>query len=73
LRDAAVSGLGVAMLPRAVVEDLLQTGRLVRLLEGFRCPVMPVHAVYPASRRQVARVEAVVQVLLAHLQPAPLG
>lgn len=67
LRDAAVAGLGVALLPRVVVLDLLQSGALVQLLEGFRCQPLPVHAVYPASRRQVARVEAVVQALLAHL------
>jgi len=41
----------------------------VHLLPGFRCKPLPVYAVYPASRRQVARVEAVVQTLLAHLQP----
>ncbi len=70
VRDAALSGLGVTMLPRVVVEPFLRSGQLVHLLQGFRCPPLPVHAVYPASRRQVARIEAVVQVLLAHLQPA---
>lgn len=69
LRDAVVAGHGVAVLPRMVAEDELRAGRLVWLLQGFHCKPLPVHAVYPASRRQVARVEAVVQGLLAHLQP----
>ena len=57
------------MLPRFILEDALQRGELVQLLSGFRTRSMPLHAVYLGSRRHVARVEALVQALLVHLQP----
>jgi len=69
VRDAVMAGLGVGLVTRMWVQDALDKGVLVHLLPGFRCKPLPVYAVYPASRRQVARVEAVVQTLLAHLQP----
>ena len=70
MREALLRGLGVAHMPRFVVDDLLRQGLLVELLAGFKATPLPLHAVYPASHRQVARVEAVVQALLGHLQRA---
>lgn len=67
IREALLRGLGVAQVPRFLVEELLRDGRLTQLLPGFRSARVPLQAVYPASRRQVARVELVVQALLAHL------
>lgn len=67
VRTALQSGLGVAQVPRFLVQDLLDDGSLVHLLPGYTTRSMPMHAVYPASRRQVARVEAVVQALLQSL------
>jgi DNA-binding transcriptional LysR family regulator len=69
VREGLLRHLGVGEVPRFLVQDLLAEGRLVELLAGFRPRSMPLHAVYPASRRQVARVEAVVQALLQALGP----
>jgi len=66
VRDAARRGLGVALAPRLLFADLLASGELVQLLPGFRVPPLPVHAVFPASRRQVLRVEKLTEHLLAH-------
>ncbi len=67
IRQALLDGLGVALVPEFLVADWVADGRLVRLLPGFKTQTFPLHAVYPASRRQVARVEAVVQSLLLHM------
>jgi DNA-binding transcriptional LysR family regulator len=65
-REAVLAGLGVSMVPKALVNPLLQTGELVQLLPGYRIDPVEVHAVYPVSRRQVARVELFIEHLLAH-------
>lgn len=69
LREALIHGLGVALLPRYMVADLLESGEYIELLSAYRTRSVPLYAVYPASRRQVARVEAVIQALLHDLQP----
>ncbi|MCY0386023.1 LysR family transcriptional regulator [Robbsia sp. Bb-Pol-6] len=50
LRRAALSGLGVAMLPNALVAEDLAHGRLVALMDAYRLPTRPMHLVYPADR-----------------------
>jgi len=62
-------GLGVGLAPRYLVEELITAKAIVPLLIEFKARPMPLNAVYPASRRRVARVGAVVQALLRHLQP----
>jgi DNA-binding transcriptional LysR family regulator len=64
--DLVLRDLGVAMLPRLAVTEHLAQGRLVQLLPQWKLEPLPVHAVYPASRRQVARVELVIERLLHH-------
>ncbi len=66
VREAALRDLGVALGPRQLFADGIESGKLVQLLPGFRVPPVAVHAVYPASRRHVARVEKVIEHLLAH-------
>ncbi|MGI4858381.1 MAG: LysR family transcriptional regulator [Janthinobacterium lividum] len=50
LRRAALSGLGVAMLPNALVAEDLAAGRLVSLMDGYRLPSRPMHLVYSPDR-----------------------
>lgn len=52
VREAAAEGLGLALLPRAYVEDDLAKGRLVHMLGDWQVPVASVHAIYP-SRHQL--------------------
>ncbi|TWI52511.1 DNA-binding transcriptional LysR family regulator [Pseudomonas duriflava] len=50
LRRAALGGMGVAMLPNALVWQDLEQGGLVTLLPDYQLPSRPMHVVYPQER-----------------------
>lgn len=50
IRDCAVTGLGVASLPLDQVQDLLDTGRLTRVLADWSEPLPGYHLYYPSRR-----------------------
>jgi DNA-binding transcriptional LysR family regulator len=70
-REAVLRDLGVALMPRVLFADRLASGEVVQLLTGFAIAPLPLYAVYPSSRRQVARVEALIEHLLAHFASRP--
>jgi DNA-binding transcriptional LysR family regulator len=49
--DAALEGLGIALLPEDEVAEHLESGRLVRAMEAW-CPKFPGYHLYYPSRRQ---------------------
>ncbi|TWH75912.1 DNA-binding transcriptional LysR family regulator [Azomonas agilis] len=49
--DAAVAGLGVALLPTFIVGRHLESGALVRILDDFRPPPLTIYALYPQHRQ----------------------
>lgn len=51
LRDAAVAGLGLAILPTFIVAPALADGRLVRVLDTYRPPTTSIYVVYPQHRQ----------------------
>jgi DNA-binding transcriptional LysR family regulator len=77
LRQAALGGLGVAMLARWLVQRDLRAGTLVQVLPGYR--VNPgamdvgLYALYPASRRNSTKIRAFVDLLADHLTAQDLG
>lgn len=64
LRDAALAGLGAALLPDWLVADGVSTGRLRVLLAEWSAPQTRAWAVYRRERRSSLRVKAVIE----HLQ-----
>ncbi|AFE58622.1 LysR family transcriptional regulator [Rahnella aquatilis] len=58
LRDAAVAGLGLVLLPEFIVGPALQYGALVRVLDAFHPGALSLHAIYPQHRQrsEVTRV-----------------
>lgn len=61
--DAALAGLGVALLPEDELMPHIETGRLVRVLEDW-CPRFPgYHLYYPSRRQQSPAFSLVVQAL----------
>lgn len=56
LKDAAVRGLGVVLLPTFIVGPELQAGRLVTVLNDFAPPEMILCAIYPPARHLSAKV-----------------
>jgi DNA-binding transcriptional LysR family regulator len=70
IRDAAVAGLGVALLPRFAVAEALREGRLEVVLEGWRVPPpVGIYALFPAGRHEPGAVRALVEFLAAELPP----
>lgn len=64
LRDAALAGLGLVLLPAFIVETDLQRGELVTVLDGCQPPPLSLNAVYPQHRQR----SEVNRQLLAFLQ-----
>jgi DNA-binding transcriptional LysR family regulator len=50
LRQAARQGLGIAALPLLLCAEDIETGRLVRVLEGWEPPPVTIFAIYPSGR-----------------------
>jgi LysR family transcriptional regulator AphB len=65
LRDAAVEGLGIALLPEMLIRDELDAGLLQRVLPAYGQPSVSVSLLYP-SRQQVQKsVSAFVEFAVA--------
>lgn len=77
--DAALAGLGLAMLPTWLAGPTISDGRLQPVLEGWRAdlarpgsgvpgalPAGAIHAVYLADRRDSAKVRALTDHLAAY-------
>jgi DNA-binding transcriptional LysR family regulator len=71
IRDMAIAGLGVAVLPAFVVSDALRQGQLSPLLAGFEARMLPVLAVWPPISPLPAKLRALIDHLAAELGPVP--
>jgi DNA-binding transcriptional LysR family regulator len=61
--DAARAGVGVVMALGYQVAEDIAAGRLVRVLETFETPPLPVNAVYHSPRLMAARVRVFLDLL----------
>lgn len=71
LRQMALAGLGVALLPTFIAGDDLRQGRLVPLLAEWGDTDTGIYAVYPHSRHLSPKVRAFVDFLAARFAPRP--
>jgi DNA-binding transcriptional LysR family regulator len=65
LRDAAMRGIGVALLPRELVDADIKAGRLKHLLPQLATKPGLVHAIFPTRRGMVPAVRALLEALAA--------
>ncbi|MBP0590419.1 LysR family transcriptional regulator [Paraburkholderia sp. LEh10] len=63
LSQAALDGLGIAMLPEHLCRHKLETGTLVRVLPGWQSGEGVIHAVYASRRGQRSAVRALIDFL----------
>lgn len=56
LRDAAISGAGLAFLPTYLVNEDIAAGRLREVLADFAAPPIPISAIYPSRRHLAPKV-----------------
>lgn len=65
MRDFAIAGLGLAILPMFLAAEPLRNGRLIEALPGARPPALAVHIVYPQTRTPSAKLRAFVDHMAA--------
>lgn len=64
IRDAALQGLGLALLPLVYVDDALRSGELVDALPGWKGEPQAVYAVYPAHRESSCKLRLFIDFLI---------
>ncbi|MCK9801573.1 LysR family transcriptional regulator [Pseudomonas sp. MAFF 302030] len=64
LYQAARSGMGVVMLPDALVQEDLEQGRLVALLQGYQLPRRPMNLLYAQDRYRLPKLRSFVDFAL---------
>lgn len=63
VRNAAIAGGGVALIPSLIASEALADGRLVRLLGDWRGPDSSINIVYPSRHHPSARLRGFIDVL----------
>lgn len=64
LRDAAIKGRGVALLPTFIAGVALEDGRLVSFLAAYKAPPLTLYAIYPPTRHLSAKVRLFIDFLV---------
>jgi len=71
LRDAAVDGLGIILVPSFLVYKEIDRGELVPLLNEYKRPQIDAYAIYPQTRHLSQRVRAFVDFLVERFKGIP--
>jgi DNA-binding transcriptional LysR family regulator len=71
LRDAAVCGLGIALLPTFIAGADLQEGRLRTVLTDYKAPEISVYAIYPPTRHLSVKVRLFIDFLVERFGGRP--
>ena len=71
LREAAVAGLGVVVLPSFIASDSIKAGELEVILREFPLKEVALWAVMPPGRASTARVRSLVDFLVEWFGPEP--
>jgi DNA-binding transcriptional LysR family regulator len=71
VHDAALAGLGLALLPAYQCLDDLRAKRLERVLRDWSAPSTPIHVVYPSTRHLSPTVKTFVDHLQKRMSPPP--
>lgn len=71
LRQAAVQGLGITLLPTFIAGRELQAGRLVSILTDFPPPTLTLTALYPPTRHLSANIRLFTDFLIERFSHEP--
>ncbi len=71
LRDAAISGHGIVLVPSFIAYQAIERGDLVQVLSGYTQPQLDVYALYPQTRHLSQRVRAFVDFLVKRFEGTP--
>ena len=73
LHHAALSGLGIALLPTFIVGESIANGQLSIVLEGYEETDFNLYAVYPYTRHPSIKIRTLVDHLAACFKSSPFG
>jgi DNA-binding transcriptional LysR family regulator len=68
LRQVALAGMGVVVLPAFMVAQDVAAGRLRPVVDSFQGAALGIYAVYPQTRRPPGKVRSFVDLLVAHFR-----
>jgi DNA-binding transcriptional LysR family regulator len=68
VRAAAISGLGIGLLPEYQTVDDVEAGRLCRVLPDYASEALPAYLVYPSRRHLPPRTRAVIDFLIEEVR-----
>jgi len=71
VREAVITGVGLALVPSWVFGTDLASGRVRAVLQRFQAEQVPIHAVYPSRRNLAPRTRAVIDFLLDEFRLDP--
>lgn len=71
LRDAAVAGSGIILMPTFIVYKEIERGALIPLLTHYTFSQLSAYAIYPQTRHLSQRVRAFVDFLIQRFEGAP--
>lgn len=71
LQEAALAGVGIALLPVFLCIQALRAGQLRRVLPEWCSPEVPLHAVYPSTRHLSPKVKTFLDHLRQRMTPPP--
>lgn len=67
LRDAAIAGLGIAVLPLTLCQEALEQQRLQAILEDWQLPTEGIYAVYPSPRHLTPKLQSFIEFIAERL------
>lgn len=73
IRESAEAGLGLALLPRFIVEQGISAGRLIPVLEEVTPPGLSLSALYPQHRQHSPVVRALLSYISEHIDLVPVS
>jgi DNA-binding transcriptional LysR family regulator len=68
LREAALKGLGLILIPKVLLSKDIETGTLIEVLHEFRPQPQPVNAVYPKERQTTPKLASFVDYVVKHMK-----
>jgi DNA-binding transcriptional LysR family regulator len=69
LRDVAVKGRGIALIPEFIAAEALKNGSLQAVLENYSAPPLALYAVYPPTRHLAVKVRLFIDFLVDRFGP----
>lgn len=73
LRDAAVKGRGIALLPTFIAGEALRSGKLETVLDDYKAPPLTLYAIYPPTRHLAVKVRLFIDFLVERFSSGPEG